>query len=236
MLKLSGESLCKPGGQGIDVDAVQSAARIALDVFEAGCEVAVVIGGGNLLRGAQLSGLGINRATADYMGMLGTAINAMALQDALEKHGLETRICSGLDIHQVAEPFIRRRAIRHLERGRVVILSCGSGAPYFTTDTAAALRAVELGAEVLLKATKVDGVYDRDPKKHADAVRFTHLTYMDVMNRGLSVMDKTAITLCMENSLPIVVFDMNRRDGLADVLRGRPVGTMISAGPPATGN
>jgi uridylate kinase len=228
MLKLSGESLCEPGGEGIDVEAVERTAALVQVAVDLGVQTAIVIGGGNILRGAQLSRLGINRATADYMGMLATAINALALQDALEKRGAQTRVCSGLDIHQVAEPFVRRRAIRHLEKGRVVILACGSGAPFFTTDTAAALRSVELGAEVLLKATKVDGVYDQDPRHHPGAVRFAKLSYMDVMNRGLEVMDKTAITLCMENRLPIIVFDMTDRGNLRGVLTGADLGTLIS--------
>ena len=188
-----------------------------------------MIGGGNIIRGAQLSGLGINRGTADYMGMLGTAINAMALQDALEKKGAETRVCSGLDIRKVMEAFIRRRAIRHLEKKRIVILAAGSGAPYFTTDTAAALRAVELGCEVLLKATKVDGVYDKDPKKHDNAKRYDSLSYLDVLNQDLAVMDKTAITMCLENALPICVFGMEDPADLQGVLRGESRGTIISA-------
>jgi uridylate kinase len=227
LLKLSGEVLCHPGGFGIDGEAVNRAAQLVLVAKEMGCQVAVVIGGGNFIRGAQLSPLGINRATADYMGMLATAINAMALQDALEKLGSQTRACSGLDIPKVMEPFIRRRAERHLEKGRIVILACGSGAPFFTTDTAAALRAVELGCHALLKATKVDGVYDKDPKKHSDAQQLKRLSYMDVMNRGLTVMDKTAITMCMENRLPIIVFGMDDPDNLRGVLRGEPRGTLI---------
>lgn len=228
MLKLSGESLCAPGGQGIDVEALGRTAELALAAHRMGIELAIVVGGGNIMRGAQLSKLGINRGTGDYMGMLGTAINALALQDAIEKLGVETRVCSGLDIHSVAERFIRRRATRHLEKGRIVILACGSGAPYFTTDTAAALRAVELGAEVLLKATKVDGVYDKDPKIHSDAKRLESLTYMEVMNMGLEVMDKTAITMCMENKLPIVVFDMSDPKRLCGLLSGESWGTKIS--------
>ena len=228
LLKLSGESLCYPGGTGIDIEAVKKTADLVLAASSIGVEVAVVIGGGNIIRGAQLSALGINRGTADYMGMLGTAINAMALQDALEKKGAETRVCSGLDIRKVMEAFIRRRAIRHLEKKRVVILAAGSGAPYFTTDTAAALRAVELGCEVLLKATKVDGVYDKDPAQHDDAVRYDKLTYLDVLNQGLGVMDKTAITMCLENSLPICVFGMQDPADLQGVLRGERRGTIIS--------
>jgi uridylate kinase len=227
LLKLSGEVLCQPGGFGIDGEATNRAARLVIAAKEMGSQVAVVIGGGNFIRGAQLSPLGINRATADYMGMLATAINAMALQDALEKLGSQTRVCSGLDIPKVMEPFIRRRAERHLEKGRIVILACGSGAPFFTTDTAAALRAVELGCHALLKATKVEGVYDKDPKKHKDAERITRLSYMEVMNRGLSVMDKTAITMCMENKLPIIVFGMDDPENLKGVLRGEARGTLI---------
>ena len=227
LLKLSGEVLCNQGGFGIDGEAVDRAARLVMVAKRAGCEVAVVIGGGNFIRGAQLAPLGINRATADYMGMLATAVNSLALQDALEKMDVQTRVCSGLDIPKVMEPFIRRRAVRHLEKGRIVILACGSGAPFFTTDTASALRAVELGCEVLLKATKVDGVYDRDPNKDTDAQRLDELTYMDVMNRGLEVMDKTAITMCMENRLPICVFGMADPDNLRGILRGEPRGTTI---------
>jgi uridylate kinase len=192
-----------------------------------GVETAIVIGGGNMIRGATLSQLGINRATADYMGMLGTAINAMALQDVLESRGIPTRVLSAVTISEVAEPFIRRRALRHLEKGRVVILACGTGAPYVTTDTAAALRANELGAEVVLKATKVDGVYDRDPRKHDDASAFDHITYMDVINKHLNVMDRTAITMCMENDVPLVVFNMNDPTNLVRILEGQRVGTIV---------
>lgn len=229
MLKLSGESLCAPGGEGIDVDAVRRTAELVLAGHQLGTEMGVVIGGGNLVRGASLSELGINRATADYMGMLGTAINALALQDALEKRGVETRVCAGLEIRQVMEQFIRRRAIRHLEKKRIVILACGSGAPYFTTDTAAALRAVELGAEILLKATKVDGVYDKNPTEHPDAQRLDRLRYRDVLERDLRVMDLTAITMCQENRLPIAVFNMSDRANLQGVLRGDNCGTIISS-------
>lgn len=228
LLKLSGESLCEPGGNGVDVDAVSQTAELVLAAHGLGVQLAVVIGGGNIIRGAQLAALGINRATADYMGMLGTAVNALALQDALEKRVAETRVCSGLDIPKVMEPFIRRRVDRHLERGRIVILAAGSGAPFFTTDTAAALRAVELGCEALLKATKVDGVYDKDPNVHDDAVRLEKLAYMEVMNRGLGIMDKTAVTMCMENDLPIVVFGMADPQNLQGVLRGESCGTIIS--------
>ncbi len=228
LLKLSGESLCAPGGQGIDVEAVDRAAELILVCVRENVQVAVVIGGGNIMRGSQLSKLGITRATADYMGMLATAINAMALQDAIEKKGIATRVLSAINIQEVAEPFIRRRALRHLEKSRVVILACGTGAPFVTTDTAAALRAAELGAEVVLKATKVDGVYTKDPRKHADAEAFAKLSYMDVINRGLDVMDKTAVTMCMDNDVPLVVFNMNDGKNLLRVLRGEAVGTIIS--------
>jgi uridylate kinase len=228
LLKLSGEALCAPGGQGIDVEAVDRAADLILVCIKEKVEPAVVIGGGNIMRGSQMSRLGINRATADYMGMLATAINAMALQDAIEKKGVATRVLSAIDIQEVSEPFIRRRAIRHLEKGRVVILACGTGAPFVTTDTAAALRAAELGAEVVLKATKVDGVFSKDPRKHADAVAYRTLSYMDVLNRGLDVMDKTAVTMCMDNDVPLVVFNMNDPANLLRVLRGEAVGTIIS--------
>ena len=227
LLKLSGESLCAPGGQGIDVDAVSRAADLIAVCVKRGVETAIVIGGGNMIRGATLSQLGINRATADYMGMLGTAINAMALQDVLESRGIPTRVLSAVTISEVAEPFIRRRALRHLEKGRVVILACGTGAPYVTTDTAAALRANELGAEVVLKATKVDGVYDRDPRKHDDAAAFDHITYMDVINKHLNVMDRTAITMGMENDVPLVVFNMNDPTNLVRILEGQRVGTIV---------
>lgn len=229
LLKLSGESLCRPGELGLDVDAIHRAAELVLSAHRLGAEVAVVIGGGNMVRGATLSALGINRATADQMGMLGTAINGLALQDALEKREVQTRVCSGLEMRQVSEVFIRRKAMRHLELGRVVILSCGTGAPFFTTDTAAALRAIELNCSVLLKATKVDGVYDKDPKRHSDAQRLPRLRYMEVMTRGLEVMDRTAITLCMENAMPIVVFDMNDPSQLTGVLQGGNFGTVITA-------
>jgi uridylate kinase len=228
LLKLSGESLCPPGGQGVDAEAVERAADLILVCVKEKVEVAVVIGGGNIIRGSSLSRVGINRATADYMGMLATAINAMALQDAIEKKGVDTRVLSAINIQDVAEPFIRRRALRHLERGRVVIIACGTGAPFVTTDTAAALRAAELGAEVVLKATKVDGVYSKDPRKHEDAEPLHRLTYMDVIQRGLDVMDKTAVTMCMDNDVPLVVFNMHDSRNLLRVLRGEAVGTIIS--------
>ena len=192
-----------------------------------GVEIAVVIGGGNIFRGVSGASQGMDRSTADYMGMLATVINAMALQDALEKIGVMTRVQSAIEMHQVAEPYIRRRAIRHLEKGRVVIFAAGTGNPYFTTDTAASLRAMEIHADVLLKATKVDGVYDKDPKKHADAVRYERLTYHEVLARDLAVMDATAISLCLDNRLPIVVFHLTTAGNIRRVVTGEPVGTLV---------
>lgn len=228
MLKLSGEALCSRGESGIDIEAVGRAADLIMVALEARVQIAVVIGGGNIVRGSQLSRFGINRATADYMGMMATAINALALQDVLEKRGVATRVLSAIQMQEVSEPFIRRRAIRHLEKGRVVIVACGTGAPYVTTDTAAALRANELSCEVVLKATKVEGVFSKDPNKHADAEVFHKLTYLDVINRHLEVMDKTAITMCMEANMPLVVFNMDNQENLRRVLRGEAVGTIIT--------
>jgi uridylate kinase len=228
MLKLSGEALCNKGGQGVDIEAVSRAAELIMVPMAEGVQTAVVIGGGNIVRGSQISKFGVNRATADYMGMMATAINSLALQDVLEKKGVATRVLSAIQMHEVAEPFIRRRAIRHLEKGRVVIVACGTGTPFFTTDTAAAVRANELGCEVVLKATKVEGVYSKDPHKYPDAEVLHELTYLEVINRGLEVMDKTAITMCMENSLPLVVFNMESNDNLRKVLRGEAVGTIIT--------
>jgi uridylate kinase len=228
LLKLSGEALGEAdSGHGIDSDSVASIARQVARVAKKGVEVALVSGGGNILRGASFSGAGMDRASADYMGMLGTVINALALSAAIEKEGVETRVLSALEIHQVAEPFVRRRALTHLEKGRVVILAGGTGNPFFTTDTAAALRAKELGCEVLLKATKVDGVYSSDPKQDPTAERFEELTYMDVLQRGLKVMDGTAITLCMEGELPVVIFNMFEEGNIERVVRGENLGTTI---------
>jgi uridylate kinase len=228
LLKLSGEALCERGGSGLDIPAVNRAAELIMVSVAAGVQTAVVIGGGNIVRGSELSESGINRATADYMGMMATGINAMALQDVLERKGVPTRVLAAIQMHEVAEPFIRRRAIRHLEKGRVVIVACGTGTPYFTTDTAAALRANELGCEVVLKATKVEGVYSKDPRKHPDAEVLHELKYLDVINRHLEVMDKTAITMCMENDVPLVVFNMDPKENLQRVLRGEAVGTIIT--------
>ena len=227
LLKLSGEALM--GEQQFGVDPAV-ATRIALDVDSIqtlGVETAIVIGGGNIFRGLAASARGMDRATADYMGMLATVINALALQDALEQHGVVTRVVTAIEMRAVAEPFIRRRAIRHLEKGRVVIFAAGTGNPYFTTDTAAALRAMEIHAEVMLKATKVDGVYDRDPKKFADAVRFDRLGYDEVIARDLQVMDTAAFALCRDSDLPLRIFDMSQPGVLLRILRGEDIGTLV---------
>jgi uridylate kinase len=228
LLKLSGEALMGDQTYGID-PAVTT--RIAEDVGEIqglGVETAVVIGGGNIFRGVAASARGMDRATADYMGMLATVINALALQDALEHHGILTRVVTAIEMREVAEPFIRRRAIRHLEKGRVVVFAAGTGNPYFTTDTAAALRAMEVKAEVILKATKVDGIYSADPLIHPDATKYDRLSYLQVLERGLKVMDATAISLCMDNSLPIVVFNLRTPGNLKRVIMGEPVGSSIT--------
>lgn len=228
LLKLSGEALGEPdSGHGIAPEMVQKIARQIARVVGLGVEVAVVCGGGNILRGAEFSRFGGHRANADYMGMLATVINAMALSDGIEHQGISTRVLTALEIRQVAEPFVRRRAQTHMKKGRVVLLAAGTGNPFFTTDTAAALRATELGCEVLLKATKVDGVYSADPKTDPSAERYDELSYMDVLSRGLRVMDGTAITMCMENSLPVVVFDLFEEGNLEKVIRGETLGTRI---------
>jgi uridylate kinase len=228
LLKLSGEALASPSGFGVDVSEAESIAGQIRKIHEMGVEVAVVIGAGNLWRGKQGLDRGMDRATADYMGMLATVMNAMALMDALERGGIMTRVQTALEMRTVAEPYIRRRAIRHLEKGRVVILAAGTGNPYFSTDTAAALRSMELGAEVLIKATKVDGVYDSDPKQNPDAVKFDKLTYMEVMNRRLNVMDSTAISLCMDNEMPIMVLNMWDQAAIEAALMGEHVGTIVT--------
>jgi uridylate kinase len=227
LLKLSGEALGGQAGTGIDAESVTDMARQIREVRELGVEVVVVIGGGNIFRGLQGSERGIERATGDYMGMLATVINALALQDALEKQGVATRVQSAITMHQVAEAFIRRRAVRHLEKGRVVIFGGGTGNPFFSTDTAAALRANEIGAEVILKATKVDGIYDSDPKKNPSAKRYTQLTYLDALQRQLKVMDSTAFSLCMDNKMPIIVFDLFKPHNLRKVVMGEKVGTLV---------
>jgi uridylate kinase len=229
LLKLSGEALGGEMGVGICPKAVQDMAEQIKEVRDIGVQVVVVIGGGNIFRGLAGSERGIERAAADYMGMLATVINALALQDALEKMGVPTRVQSAITMHQVAEPFIRRRAVRHLEKQRVVIFGGGTGNPYFSTDTAAALRANEIGAEVILKATKVDGVYDADPKKKPDAKRFAQITYLDALQRQLKVMDSTAFSMCMDNKMPIVVFDFFRPHNLRRVVMGQKVGTLVTS-------
>jgi len=228
LLKLSGEALGGESGVGISAAAVQNMAEQICEVRELGVQVVVVVGGGNIFRGVSGSERGIERATGDYMGMLATIINALALQDALEKVGAPTRVQSAIAMSQIAEPFIRRRAVRHLEKGRVVIFGGGTGNPFFSTDTAAALRANEIGAEVVLKATKVDGVYDSDPKKNAKATRFEKITYLDALQRQLKVMDSTAFSLCMDNKMPIIVFDFFKAHNLRRVVTGEKVGTLVT--------
>jgi len=227
LLKLGGEALSGVDGFGIDPTRAEDIAQRVAEVRNLGVDVAIVIGGGNLWRGRAGLERGMDRATADYMGMLATAMNALALMDAMERMGLVTRVQSAVEMHAVAEPYIRRRAIRHLEKGRVVILGGGTGNPYFSTDTAAALRAMEVGADVLIKATKVDGVYDADPMTNPQAVRFDRLSYMETINRRLEVMDSTAISLCMDNHLPILVLNLWHSDALRDALFGKPVGTLV---------
>jgi uridylate kinase len=229
LLKISGEAFGGEGGHGIDSEEVKTIAETVKRVHAMGREIAIVVGGGNIVRGSELSGHGrINRATADYMGMLATVINALALQDALERIGVETRVQTAIPSAQIAEPFIRRRCIRHLEKGRVVILAGGTGNPFFTTDTCAALRAHEIGADVLLKATKVDAVYSADPKRDSKAEPFKRLTYLDVLNKKLKVMDATAITLAMEYALPIRVFNFKKAGNVEKVVEGADIGTLIS--------
>jgi uridylate kinase len=228
LLKLSGEAFCAPGGQGFDSAEVDYLAGEAVGAHALGVELSIVVGGGNIVRGAVFSRMGVDRATADYMGMLATVINGLALQEALEKRGVETRMLSAIEMPEVAEPYIRRRALSHLEKGRIVILAGGTGNPFCTTDTAAALRAAELGAEVILKATQVDGVYSDDPRTNPDATRFERLGYTDVINGELRVMDATAVTLCWENSLPIVVFKFKQTGNIARVIQGEELGTIIA--------
>jgi len=229
LLKLSGEAFADPAqGFGIDAAIVTSLAKQLAEVQSSGLEIAVVVGGGNIFRGSQAAAMGMERARADYMGMLATVINALALQDALGQVGAECRVMSAIWMQEVAEPFIRGRALRHLERGNVVIFAGGTGNPYFSTDTAASVRALEIGAEALLKGTKVDGVYDSDPTKNPDAVRFSELEYIEVLNRGLKVMDSTAISLCMDNKLPIIVFDLTLDGNIKRVVSGEEVGTRVS--------
>jgi uridylate kinase len=230
LLKLSGEALSGPQGFGVDPNQADDIAQRIAEIKETGVDVAVVIGAGNLWRGRRGLERGMDRATADYMGMLATVMNALALMDALERIGIVTRVQSAIEMPSVAEPYIRRRAIRHLEKDRVVILGGGTGNPYFSTDTAAALRAMEIGADVLIKATKVDGVYDSDPEVNPEARLFDHLTYIDAINRRVEVMDSTAISLCMDNNLPILVLNLWSREDLRDALCGKEVGTLVDSG------
>ncbi len=227
LLKLSGEALAGDKRVGFDFDVMKRLATEINDIVKLGAAVGLVIGGGNIVRGAQLSKMGMDRVGADYMGMLGTVINALAMQDVLEKDGLQTRVMSAIGMEALAEPFIRRRAMRHFEKGRVVIFAAGTGNPYFSTDTAAALRAIQIHAEVIIKATSVDGVYSADPKLDPEATRYTEITYRDVMVNELGVMDQTAITLCKENKLPIIVLNIHRHGEVARALAGERVGTIV---------
>jgi uridylate kinase len=229
LLKLSGEALMGEQSYGIDPAVTTQIAREISEVQALGIQIAIVIGGGNLFRGLAASAKGMDRATADYMGMLATVINGLALQDALEKSGINTRVATAIEMRAVAEPFIRRRAVRHLEKGRVVVFAAGTGNPYFTTDTAAALRAMEMKADVILKGTKVDGIYTADPMLHPTATKFDHISYIKVLEQGLKVMDATAISLCMDNKLPIVVFNLRTAGNLRRVVMGEAVGTTVTA-------
>lgn len=228
LLKLSGESFCKPGGFGIDPDELHSIASEVQQAAKLGAEVAVVVGGGNIIRGAELAAAGhIHQATADHMGMLGTVINALALKEKLLTIGTDCRVMSAIEIRAVAEPFIRNRAIRHMEKGRIIILAAGTGNPYFTTDTCAALRATELECDVLLKATKVDGIYTADPRKDPSATRFDNLTYSEAIQRRLKIMDATALAMCQERKIPLIVFDFKKKGNIASVIRGEQIGTLV---------
>lgn len=230
LLKLSGEALAGEQGYGIDPAVITSIAAEIKEVVDLGVQVALVIGGGNIFRGLAASSKGMDRASADYMGMLATVMNSLAMQDALEKIGVVTRVQSAIEMQEVAEPYIRRRAVRHLEKGRVVIFSAGTGNPYFTTDTAASLRAMEINAEVILKATKVDGVYTADPKKDREAVKLPVLTYLEVLQKGLQVMDATATSLCMDNNLPMIIFNLTQRGNIKKVVLGEEIGTIVKGG------
>jgi uridylate kinase len=229
LLKLSGEALAAERGFGVDTTRIHEIAGEIQEVHALGVQIAIVVGGGNFFRGVAEQARDMDRVSADHMGMLATVINALALQDALEKRGLYTRVMSAIEMNQVAEPFIRRRAIRHLEKGRVVVFAAGTGNPYFSTDTAASLRAMEIKADVIMKATKVDGIYDADPFVVKDAKMFDNITYMDVIKRGLKVMDSTAIALCKDNNLPILIFNLNRHGNIKRVLTGEKVGSLVSA-------
>lgn len=227
LLKLSGEALAGNAGTGINTTVIQQIAKDVSEAHATGVQIGIVIGGGNIFRGVAASAQGMDRASSDYMGMLATVINSLALQDALEKANVPTRVQTAIEMAEIAEPYIRRRAIRHLEKGRVVIFGAGTGNPYFTTDTAAALRAMEINAEVLMKATKVDKIYDKDPVKNADAKPFDRITYMEVLNRGLQVMDLTAVSLCMDNKLPILSFSMTEKGNVLRAVKGETIGTLV---------
>ena len=227
LLKLSGEALMGDRQFGIDQKVVQYIASELKGLSKSGTQIAIVIGGGNIFRGLEASAEGMERTAADYMGMLATALNALALQNALEINGMPTRVLSAIEMRELAEPYIRRRAVRHLEKGRFVIFACGTGNPYFTTDTAASLRAVEIGADIILKATKVDGVYSSDPVKNPRAKKYRKITHIDVLKKGLKVMDSTAISLCMENNLPIIVFGLMKKNNIKKILEGKEIGTIV---------
>lgn len=227
LLKLSGESLVNEAGHGIDTQILSSIAAQIKELHEDGIEIAIVVGGGNIFRGMAAAAKGMDRSTADYIGMLATVMNALALQDALENQQVFTRVQSAISMHDVAEPYIRRRAIRHLEKKRIVIFAAGTGNPYFSTDTAAALRSLEIGSEAILKATKVDGVYDSDPKINPDATKFDELSYIDVLNKGLKVMDATATSLCMDHNMPIIVFNITQEGNIKKVVEGQKIGTIV---------
>jgi len=228
LLKISGEALAGDKGYGVDINILNSLSNEIGEISNAGVEVAIVVGAGNIHRGVAGALEGMDRATSDYMGMIATVLNALAIQDALERRSIYTRVLSAIEMKEVAEPYIRRRAVRHLEKGRVVIFAAGTGNPYFTTDTTAALRANEIHADVILKATKVDGIYDKDPKKYDDAVKFEELDYISVLNKGITVMDSTAITLCMDNKMDIIVFDMFEKGNIKKVVEGTKLGTLVT--------
>lgn len=227
LLKLSGEALAGKQNTGINTQVIKQIAQDVAEVHRAGVQIGLVIGGGNIFRGLAASAEGMDRASSDYMGMLATVINSLALQDALEKEGVPTRVQSAIAMAEIAEPYIRRRAVRHLEKNRLVIFGAGTGNPYFTTDTAASLRAMEINAEVLMKATKVDGIYDKDPAKHPDAKKYDKISYIDVLNQGLQVMDSTAISLCMDNKLPIMTFDLTKPGNVLRAVQGENIGTTV---------
>ena len=229
LLKLSGEALAAGRGFGVDALFVSAVAHEIAEAARSGCQIGIVVGGGNFFRGVAEQAIHMDRVAADHMGMLSTVINAIALQDAIEKTGIHVRVMSAIQMHQIAEPYIRRRAVRHLEKGRVVIFAAGTGNPYFSTDTAASLRAMEIGAEVLLKATSVDGIYSADPKKVADAVKFEEITYMDILKLGLQVMDTTAVSLCKDNHLPMIIFSMREKGNILRVIEGQKLGSLVTA-------